>query len=126
MAEKKINKQNLIPVKSKEEAREKGKKGGQAAAQTYRKRKTFKEVFSALLPMDINSDKITDLADVIQDVNPKMTAEQAIAMAQIYRAINGDTQAAIFVRDAVGDKPKDQIQQTINGFDKYFKADEDG
>lgn len=126
MSAKKNGIENLIPVKSKEEARERGKKGGKAAAETYRKRKTFKEVFAALLPMNINSEKTSELANIIQDINPQMTAEQAIAMAQIYKAINGDTQAAIFVRDTVGDKPKDQIEQTINGFDKYFKADEDG
>lgn len=119
-------KNNLIPVTSEEEAREKGKKGGQAAAKTYRKRRTFKEVFAALLPMNINAGKTTELVDVIQGINPTMTAEQAIAAAQIYKAINGDTQAAIFVRDTVGDKPKEQIEQTINGFDKYFKADGDG
>lgn len=119
---------NLIPLneRAKEEQRKIAAMGGKANGEMRRQRKTFKEVFSALLPMDINTDKTSELADVIQDINPQMTAEQAIAMAQIYKAINGDTQAAIFVRDTVGDKPKDQIEQTINGFDKYFKADEDG
>lgn len=122
------NKENLVSLSDRttEEQREIARKGGQATAETYRKRRTFKEVFAALLPMNINSDKTTDLVEAIQGINENMTAEQAIAAAQIYKAINGDTQAAIFVRDTVGDKPKEQIEQTINGFDKYFKADGDG
>jgi len=117
---------NIIPncERTPTERKEIAKKGGQASGEARRKRKTFREVFKALLPMQVNSDKVTDLTSLIQDTNPEMTAEQAIAMAQIYKAINGDTQAAIFVRDTVGDKPKEQIEQTINGFDKYFKADE--
>ena len=118
---------NIIPncERTPEERKEIAQKGGKASGEARRKRKTFREVFNALLPMQIDSGKIKDLTSLIQDINPEMTAEQAIAMAQIYRAIQGDTQAAIFVRDTVGDKPKEQIEQTINGFDKYFKADED-
>jgi len=119
--------ENLRPFDklSEEEQREIRSKGGKASGETRRQRKTFKEVFSALLPMDINPDKaISGLSQIIKEENPQLTAEQAIAMAQIYKAINGDTQAAIFVRDTVGDKPKEQIEQTINGFDKYFKNDE--
>ena len=114
-----------MDTRTEEEQKEIAKKGGQASGQTRRKRKTFREVFTTLLPMDINSDKITEIADVIKDINPQMTAEQAIAMAQIYKAIKGDTHAAEFVRDTVGDKPKEEIKQTITGFDKFFKADKD-
>ena len=40
-----------------------------------------------MLAMQISSSKTTELADLIQDINPEMTAEQATAMAQIYKCV---------------------------------------
>lgn len=36
-----------------------------------------------------------------------ITYQEAILIAQINKALNGDTQAAVFIRDTSGNKPKD-------------------
>lgn len=36
-----------------------------------------------------------------------ITYQEAILLAQVMKALNGDTQAAVFVRDSSGNKPKD-------------------
>lgn len=118
MAEKKSGKtatniDNLKPLTTSR-AREIGKMGGKASAKARQERKTFKEVFNTLLPMQVNDDKISGLISVIKEINPNMTAEQAIAVAQIYKAINGDTQSAIFVRDTVGEKPVEKKETDLS------------
>ena len=114
---------NLSPITSTEEARNRGRKGGLAAAQTYKRRKTFKEVFASLLDMKITPEQAKKLEGVVQEINKDISAAEAIAIAQVHKAIRGDTPAAIFVRDTVGDKPTDRVEQQGIGVSKFFLSD---
>ena len=91
------NEQNLKPVKSKKEARERGRKGGLAAGEARRKRKTLKEELLLML-----SD-----GDI----------QEKISIALINEAINGNnagsvTKAFEVIRDTIGERPVEKVQAT--------------
>ena len=104
------NEQNLKPVKSKKEARERGRKGGLASGEARRKRKTLKEELLLML-----SDG---------DIQKK------ISIALINEAINGNnagsvTKAFEVIRDTIGERPVEKVQATQTVVDmSAFSTDE--
>ena len=91
------NEQNLKPVTSKKEARERGRKGGLASGEARRKRKTLKEELLLML-----SD-----GDI----------QEKISLALINEAINGNnagsvTKAFEVIRDTIGERPVEKVQAT--------------
>lgn len=97
------NEQNLKPIRSKSEAREKGRKGGLAAGKKRRQLKTFKELFNAVL-----AEKCTDTSGQDWDSRAEYLA------ARVYRsAAAGNIRAFEVIRDTIGQKPIDKVEQTI-------------
>ena len=82
-------KENLRPVSSKDEARERGRKGGLASGEARRKRKTLKEELLLML-----ADGET---------------QQSVTLALIEKAMSGDTKAFEVIRDTIGEKPVDKV-----------------
>ena len=90
-------KDNLRPVSSTEEARERGRKGGLASGEARRKRKTLKEELLLIL-----SD-----GDI----------QEKISLALINEAIKGNnagsvTKAFEVIRDTIGERPVEKVQAT--------------
>lgn len=77
-------------------------------------RKTFKEVFNEILPYPALC--LEEYAAWMLINYPNCSYEEAIALAMIKRATMGDVNAAIFVRDTVGESPKTVLQ--MEGADK--------
>ena len=106
-------KDNLKPVRTKSEARERGKKGGIASGEKRREKKAMKETLETLLQMPLKSDKAVDL-DEIKDIaalkGKNITVQEAIMLAQIQKAMKGDTKAAEYVRDTSGNKLKEGVE----------------
>lgn len=110
MAKKKEvhNQDNLIPVtkRTKEQQREICRMGGKASGEARRKRKAMREVLTELLDLPMKEEQapqvLKSFADFAKDKN--VTVEQAVLMAQIIKAVKGDTKAATFVRDTAGQK----------------------
>ena len=82
-------KENLRPVSSKEEARERGRKGGLASGEARRKRKTLKEELLLMLS--------------------EGETQQSVTFALIEKAMSGDTKAFEVIRDTIGEKPIDKV-----------------
>lgn len=103
-------KDNLRPVSSTEEARERGRKGGLASGEARRKRKTLKEELLLML-----SD-----GDI----------QEKISIALINEAINGNnagsvTKAFEVIRDTIGERPVEKVQATQTVVDmSAFSTDE--
>ena len=103
-------KENLRPVSSTEEARERGRKGGLASGKARRKRKTLKEELLLML-----SD-----GDI----------QEKISIALINEAINGNnagsvTKAFEVIRDTIGERPVEKVQATQTVVDmSAFSTDE--
>ena len=88
------NEQNLIPVtkRTPREQREISSKGGIASAEAKKARKTLKETLLLMLEEGNTQDNIT--------------------LALLERALKGDTKAYEVIRDTVGEKPTDKIEQS--------------
>ena len=85
-------KENLRPVSSKEEARERGRKGGLASGEARRKRKTLKEELLLMLS--------------------EGETQQSVTLALIEKAMSGDTKAFEVIRDTIGEKPVDKVMSS--------------
>lgn len=99
------NTENLRPVQSEEEAREKGRKGGIASGKARAKRKEFKEELRLLLEI-VNEDGETN--------NTK------VSVALLNRALSGDTKAFEVLRDTIGEKPVEK-QEVKEVKSEWFK-----
>jgi hypothetical protein len=66
----------------------------------------FKQTLAILLSTRINPDLVCDAVKGTC-MKDKITYQEAILLAQIIKACNGDTQAAVYVRDTSGNKLKD-------------------
>lgn len=99
--------ENLIPTseRSKEEVRKIGQKGGIASGKARQEKATLKKTMLALLNAKID----TPLSD------EKLPAWEAITLGQIRKAASGDTAAYNAIRDIIGEKPKDEIINTLEG-----------
>lgn len=82
-------KDNLRPVSSTEEARERGRKGGLASGEARRKRKTLKEELLLMLS--------------------EGETQQSVTIALIEKAMSGDTKAFEVIRDTIGERPIDKV-----------------
>lgn len=87
------NENNLKPIRSVNEAREKGKKGGIKSGETRAKKKTLKEELIALLETKIDNK----------------TMQEKISLSLIQEALEGNVKAFETIRDTIGEKPKDNV-----------------
>ena len=86
------NNENLIPIRTKNEAREKGKKGGKKSGESRRERKQLREELLMLLSEN--------------DMQSKLS------LALINKALSGDVRAFEAIRDTIGEKPMDKHEVT--------------
>lgn len=110
-------KSDLIPVKDSEEARKRGRNGGIASGKTRREKKMMRETLEMLLSMPLNNKKMVDV-DSIRSLaalkGKNVSVQEAMMMAQVMKAIKGDTKAAEYVRDTIGQKPVDSVDMNMN------------
>ena len=95
-----------------EQRRENGRKGGIKSGETKRKKKAMKETLEVLLSMPIKSGKSADVEDVKNFAalrGKNISVSDAMLIAQIQKALKGDTQALAFLRDTSGQKPDDKV-----------------
>lgn len=104
---------NLKPVRSKKEAKEKGRKGGIASGEARRLKRTFKDRLKWLMELPMGEGEITEDTDIknIQLIpSANLSAIDQIIVAQFQKAAKGDTKAAEFIRDTIGEKPKEKME----------------
>lgn len=113
------NEENLIPVRTEKEAREKGRAGGIKSGEARRAKKTMKEMLDYLLEKEIENSKTGE----------KVTYREAILTSAIKKAIKGDIKASQFVRDTAGEAPITKTEVTgKNGMplvQKVFVSEKD-
>ena len=124
MAQKKENKRgnpdNLKPVQSKEEASERGRKGGIASGEARRNKKMLRECFEILLDKQFKT-KDGQIA----------SGAESLALTVFQKAQRGDLKAFELVRDTAGQKPIDKVmlaevdQKTIDDVESMVLGDSD-
>lgn len=89
--------ENLKPVRTKEEARKRGKAGGIKSGQVRKARKTLRQDLITLLETKIDGK----------------TMQEKISLAIITEAMTGNTKAFTAIRDTIGEKPTDEINVNV-------------
>lgn len=85
-------KENLNPVRSKSEARERGRKGGLASGEARREKRDFKERIKTLLFSDVADEKIK--LQIKGGLGIDVEEHIDVVVAALYqKAISGDVQA---------------------------------
>ena len=84
------NNENLRPVRTESEAREKGRAGGKASGAARRRKADFRKTLNLLLTAEIDSEEWTP---VLQALGLDSTLEAAVNMAMIKKALAGDVKA---------------------------------
>lgn len=92
-------KEDLKPVRSKDEAKKRGSAGGKKSGETRRKQKLLKDTLLAYLKAKPDGKK---------------TVQEGITEALIEKALMGDTKAYEIIRDTIGQKPADKQQLAMD------------
>ena len=106
---------NLLKAENmtSEELRERARKGGIASGKARKARKAMKETLETLLSMSLKDEEAQDIEQIksLAKLGGKnISVQEAIMLAQIKKAIKGDTKAAEFIRDSSGNKLKDAVE----------------
>lgn len=118
--------ENLKPVQTKDEARERGRAGGIASGKARRERKAFRDLMQHYLdePATVNGEKVTRKhAAVVKAIN--MLNREDISPTEFIRLFE-------LVRDTVGEKPQMQVevatgdQAKVAEFLEYMESGEKG
>lgn len=109
---------NEFAKQTPEQRRENGRKGGIASGEAKRAKKAMKERLEVLLEMTMKSGRGSDIESIknFADLKGKnITVQDAMMIAQIQKALRGDTNAAVFVRDTAGQNPTQKIEADFDG-----------
>ena len=98
------NEQNLVPIQSTEEARERGRKGGIASGVSRRRKRGLREAADLYLSMPVaNRRKWNAIAK--EGVEPEdIDNQMAMIIGLTQAAIGGDAKAAKLLFELVGDQ----------------------
>ena len=105
--------ENLKPVQSEEEAREKGAKGGRKSGEVRRRKRTLKEAMKYMLHETKVSDEVRDILAKEGIDEHDFTHAMAITRSLIAKAESGDVGAYNAIRDIIGEKPDNNVNLNI-------------
>lgn len=110
------NERNLIPVRSTEEARERGRNGGRASGEARRRKKSLREAAELYLSLPVSDkrawNKLAKDGVAPEDVDNQM----AIIAGLSIKAAKGDAKAAKVLFELVGDQrgEDDEVKVVID------------
>lgn len=115
------NEQNLKPVRSKREARERGRNGGIRSGETRRRKAALRDTMNRLLTMKV---EVEGLSDILRADGAESTYEEVITMAMIQQAMLGDVKAYKAIMQVVGqtDKSEEDLEEQKIRTDRAKKA----
>lgn len=98
--------QNLVPVRTKEEARERGRKGGLKSAEVRRQKKTMREMAKGIMETTV-SEQMGNVRDTLARMGLEendMTYQAAVVVRLIQKAmVEGDTSAIRVLGELTGE-----------------------
>lgn len=102
--------ENLKPVQSKDEARERGRKGGLKSGEVRRQKRTLKEQMETLLSLPVKDENTKSFIESL-GIDPETIDNATAITLSIYQeALKGNTKAYELIRDTLGEKPTDKLQ----------------
>ena len=107
------NERNLIPVRSTEEARERGRNGGRASGEARRRKKSLREAAELYLSLPV-SDKRAWNKLAKDGVDPEDVDNQMAIIAGLsIKAAKGDAKAAKVLFDLIGDQSREEDEVNV-------------
>ena len=107
------NERNLIPVRSTEEARERGRNGGRASGESRRRKKSLREAAELYLSLPVSDkrawNKLAKDGVAPEDVDNQM----AIIAGLSIKAAKGDAKAAKVLFDLIGDQSREEDEVKV-------------
>lgn len=103
-----MNDENLKPVRTKSEARERGRNGGKKSGESRRRKADFRKTLNMLLTAKIDS---AEWGPVLEALGVDSTLESAMLMSMIKAALEGDVKAAHFVAQYAGQSEKTEADE---------------
>lgn len=97
------NNENLRPVRTTSEARERGRNGGKASGKSRRRKADFRKTLNLLLTLDIDND---EWAPLLRSLGLDCTLETALNMAMIKAGLAGNVKAYEAVAKYAGQSPQ--------------------
>ena len=91
-----------------EEASKRGKVGGPASQDTQQTRRSIREILEELSRRTVTAEEAEEYS-----MEEGTSLLEAANLAQIRRAMKGDTKAAEYIRDTLGEKPVDKIAAEV-------------
>ena len=106
------NEKNLKPIKTltSEEAKKRGSKGGKASVKAKRERKLLKQQLEMLLNLPVKNDKIKSKLKELGVEASETNNQMAMTLALFQKALSGDVRAYEIIRDTIGEKPVDRVE----------------
>lgn len=105
---------NLKPIQSSDEARERGRKGGYKSGQVRRDKRKLKNVLEILLSMEATEDMKEKALNIMPEMEQldDITFKDLTIISLIGQAIKGNIKAFEVMRDTLGEKPKEKVEVT--------------
>lgn len=106
------NEQNLIPNEQRtpKERRENASKAGKASAKKRQQNKTFKEIINKFLDGQVSDERLKQQMIDFGFADKEVSNKSCAVFALWKEAIKGNTKAFELLRDTIGEKPIEQIQ----------------
>jgi hypothetical protein len=92
---------------TREEREEMGRKGGIKSGESKRRKKLFKETIDIVLACGVQDEEV---AERLKALGLDGDYQTAIHLALIEKAARGDTEAARYLRDTRGEKPREVLE----------------
>ncbi|MDD6331452.1 MAG: hypothetical protein PUA59_03220 [Clostridium sp.] len=98
------NEKNLIPndARTPSERRANARKAGMASGASRRAKKEQKAIILNILSLPLKKGSIDEIQTLADAQGANLTVNEAIVIAQISKALRGDTKAAQYIRDTAG------------------------
>lgn len=106
-----MNDENLIPLnkRAKSEQREIQTAGGIANGKKRKEKRLMRDALSDLMKMQVTDENIIQ---TLEDMGIENKDNQTALVVGIFlKALRGDVRAGEFIRDTMGEKPVDVVQQ---------------
>ena len=116
------NEQNLKPVKSKKEARERGRNGGIASGKARREKKTFQELAKTLLSLDVKSGKSLNVMKQMGIKSKDMQYKTLCVLGMMKAAQNGNVNAFEKLQELTGENGTSRNNGILDELAEYLKG----
>lgn len=111
MAKKGGAPENLKPVRSKEEARERGRNGGKKSGEARRRKRDAQQAARLILNLPVSTDVMENNLKKMHIEEEDFTNRVALFARAFTQAMTGDVKAMQFIVEMAGETPDQQLDK---------------